>query len=64
MDESGTMVPKRATERPWEVFMYTSSYRDTTWRPIRESAIVGLCVLMPIVFLGQVIALVYANGPV
>ncbi|HKY60082.1 MAG TPA: hypothetical protein VJP59_03635 [Gemmatimonadota bacterium] len=37
---------------------------QTTWRPIRESAIVGiLCVLMPMVFLGQVIALVYAGGP-
>lgn len=39
------------------------SYRVTTWKPLRESAIVGIfCVLMPIVFLGQVIALVYPGG--
>jgi hypothetical protein len=31
---------------------------------IWESAILGiLCVLLPVVFLGQVIALVYAGGP-
>jgi hypothetical protein len=36
----------------------------TTWNPLRESAILGiLCVLLPVVFLGQVIALVYAGGP-
>ncbi|MGH7543102.1 MAG: hypothetical protein ACREK7_04115 [Gemmatimonadota bacterium] len=44
--------------------MSSRSYRGTAWRPVRESAIVGiLCVLLPIVFLGQVIALVYAGGP-
>lgn len=62
MDESGTKDPERATERPWEVFMRIS-YREA-WKPWRESAIVAvLCVLMPIVFVAQVIALVYPGGP-
>jgi hypothetical protein len=44
--------------------MSSRSYRGAAWRPVRESAIVGiLCVLLPIVFLGQVIALFYAGGP-
>lgn len=39
------------------------SYREA-WKPWRESAIVAvLCVLMPIVFVAQVIALVYPGGP-
>jgi hypothetical protein len=64
MDESGTDVLQPATERPWEVFMSSRSGHGTTWNPLRESAILGiLCVLLPVVFLGQVIALVYAGGP-
>ena len=39
--------------------------RSTVWKPFRESAIVMvLCVLTPIVLIGQVIGLLYAGTTV
>lgn len=43
-----------------EVGMSPSMYRSVVWKPIRESAIVGvLCIVVPIVLVGQVIGLLY-----